>query len=100
VGFDYVKVHHSQVAQPGCCETYKDVETDTTGPYYEDSPPDEIGLGLLAPGAHGPSLTAAELWRWFDRVIPRHRELVADNPNVSRVSTVDCSADSNVPVTS
>ena len=39
-GFDYVKVHHSQAAQPGCRETYKDVQTDTTGTYYEDFAPD------------------------------------------------------------
>ena len=71
VDFNYVKVHHSQLAQPGCSETYQDIEPDTTGPHYEDSPPDEIGLALLAPGAHRPSLTTAGLWRWFDCVVPR-----------------------------
>ena len=96
--FNYVKVHHSQVAQPGCRETHKDIEPDTTGPHDEDSPPDEIGLALLSPGAHSPSLTAAGLWRRLDCVVPGHRQLVADDPDVRAVSAVDLSANSNVPV--
>ena len=99
-GFNYVKVHHSQLAQPGCCETHTDIKPDTTGPHYEDSAPDEIGLAAVAPGAHGPSLTSAGLRRWLDCVVPRHREPVADDTDVRTVSAVDRSADSNVPVAS
>ena len=32
VDFNDVKVHHSQLAQPGCSETHKDIEPDTTSP--------------------------------------------------------------------
>ena len=98
--FSYVKIHHCQLAQPGCGETHKDIEPDATGPHYEDSPPNEIGLALLAPGAYGPSLTAVRLWRWLECVVPRHRQLVADDPDVRAVSAVDRSADSNIPVAS
>ena len=100
VGFDYVEVHHSQVAEPGCSESHKDVKPDTTGSDYEDSPPDEIGLCPVAPRTYGPSLTGAGLWRWLNCVVPRHRELSTDDPNVRGVSAVDGSANSNVPVTS
>ena len=100
VDFNDVKVHHGQPAQPGCRETNKDIEPDATSPHDEDFPPDEIGLLLLAPGAHGPGLTAAGLWRRLDCVVPGHRELVADDSNVRTVSAIDRSADANIPVAS
>ena len=73
VDFDQVKVHHGQVTQPGCRKTYQDVEADTTGTYYQDSPSYKVGLGLLTPGAHRPELTVTRWWRGLNCIVPRHR---------------------------
>ena len=99
VGFDEVKVHHGQVAQPGCRKTHNDIEADATGAYYQNSPSYEVGLYLLTPGAHRSDLAVSGLWRGLDCVVPRYRKLVSDNPNVRGVSAVYLSADSDVPMT-
>ena len=98
--FNYVKVHDCQLADSGCGEAQENIEPDTAGPHYENSPPDEISLAPFAPSAHSPCLTTAGLWRWLYRVVPRNCEFVADDPDVSGVSAIDCWADSNVPMAS
>ena len=98
--FDYIKVHHSQLAQPGCGETYKDVKPDTTSPDHQDFPPDEISLTRFAPSTQGSGLASSGWWRWLDGVVPRDSELVADDPDVRAVSAVNRSSDSGVPVAS
>ena len=100
VGFDDVIIHYSQVAEPGCSETHKDIESDATCPDYEDSAPDEIGLFPVSPRAYGLGLTDAGLLRWLYCIIPRYLKLITDDPNVRGVGAVDCPANSNVPVTS
>ena len=99
VDLNQVEVHDGEVADSRRRQAHDHVESHAAGANHEYPASGEVCLASLAPGANRADLFVIH-WRGRQqRIVPRDRQPVADDPHVGAVATVDLTDVFHVPMT-